>query len=355
LNNALYFPYISIPRTPWLIQALLYWDRVASIVPREFSATPEKLQPHMRQLIADGMVNFIDPQDYMWRIPNFEENFIRILDSKPKHFWQSSYAKANPQHKMGLERIHSEKLNPRFSNQNTQIHADKLSPLIQELIERGLASPGGGKWYYIEEQVANYFMTYLAIGISREANYRPVSDKYSGLSAFSEDAFGGRPPLRSRLRARVLEEILPAPAVVEDFRDIYRFKERYNDQLKGFKRRIERFLVNIENLSYDEASEHVNDFIEEAREEKEEIARRMEAGRMSKITFNTLCSVCGSGAGLAGGIVNNNFYAIGTGALGIASQIWSIFRSDNENNIGLNPMAYAVYVQKKFTNTPKSL
>lgn len=199
----------------------------------------------MRQLIADGMVKFVDPQEYIWRIPNFEENFVKILDSKSKRFWQTSYAKDDRRFKTGLEGIHSEKLAPRFNKNNTQIHADKLSPLIQELIERGLASPSSRRWYNIEGQVANYFMTYLAIGISREANYRPVTDKYSGLSAFSGDTFGGMPPLRSRLRARVLEEILPAPSVVEDFRDIYIFKEQYGNQLRSITKHSQRQLSPV--------------------------------------------------------------------------------------------------------------
>lgn len=356
MNNALYFPYISIPRTPWLIQALLYWDRVASIAPKEFADNPERLQPHMRQLIADRMVTLIRPSEYIWRIQDFEENFLGLLDSMPKCFWHRPKFKPFPSGRRSWEQMQSEKLTAHDFKQNyTQIHADKISPLIRELSQRGLAFRGQENWYYVEEKVANYLMTYLAIGISGVANYRPVSDKYSGLSAFSGNDFGAMPPLRSRLRARVLEEILPAPAIVDDFRDVYRFKDQYGDQLKNFKRRIERFLVSIENLPYDEAKEYVDDFIQEIREEKKELAIRMEEGRMSRITFNTICAVCGSGAGLAGGVVYDNPYSIGAGAIGLASQLWSILRSNNSNDFRNSPMAYAVYVQKKFTKTLKRI
>lgn len=354
VNNALYFPYISIPRTPWLIQALLYWDSVASIAPREFTENLDQLQPHMRQLIADRMVTLISPSEYIWRIEDFEEKFLEIIDSKPRSFWHHSETGPFLPSGMRRERIHSEKfIIPEF--RKNQIHADKLSSLISELTKRGLASKGHQNWYYVDEKVANYFMTYLAVGISGLANYRPVSDKYSGLSAFSGDDLKGMPPLRSRLRARVLEEILPTPAVVKDFRDIYRFKEKHGVQLKKFKRRIERFLISVETLSYHEAKELVDDFIQEVREEKEEIVRRMEEGRMSRITFNTVCAVCGAGAGLAGGVAMGNPYAIGVGTFGLASQIWSIYKSNNLNEFSNNPMAYAVYVQRKFTHVPKCL
>lgn len=32
MNNLLYYPYINVPKTDWLIRALLYYDNIASIV-----------------------------------------------------------------------------------------------------------------------------------------------------------------------------------------------------------------------------------------------------------------------------------------------------------------------------------
>ena len=36
LDNLLYFPNISIPKTPWLYKSLLYWDTVDTITPEAF-------------------------------------------------------------------------------------------------------------------------------------------------------------------------------------------------------------------------------------------------------------------------------------------------------------------------------
>ncbi len=35
-NNVLYFPYISVPSSVWFTRMLLYWDKVGSIVPRDY-------------------------------------------------------------------------------------------------------------------------------------------------------------------------------------------------------------------------------------------------------------------------------------------------------------------------------
>ncbi|WP_256956848.1 hypothetical protein [Vibrio diabolicus] len=42
-DNALYFPYISVPNEKWTLKTLLYWDKLASIVPMEHMGNPEKL------------------------------------------------------------------------------------------------------------------------------------------------------------------------------------------------------------------------------------------------------------------------------------------------------------------------
>jgi hypothetical protein len=53
-DKVLYFPYIRVPDSEWFTQVLLYWDEVGSIVPYEYVYSPEKLGPHMRELVQLG-------------------------------------------------------------------------------------------------------------------------------------------------------------------------------------------------------------------------------------------------------------------------------------------------------------
>ncbi|HBN04174.1 MAG TPA: hypothetical protein DD434_00080, partial [Bacteroidales bacterium] len=95
MNKLLYFPYISIPKSKWLVQTLLYWDEVASIVPFEFTSRPDRLDKHMQILINEQLVTQIFPEDYVSELPDFTENFLRYVDSDPIIKNRSSLVKNN--------------------------------------------------------------------------------------------------------------------------------------------------------------------------------------------------------------------------------------------------------------------
>jgi len=46
MSKVLYFPYISLPKSNWMIRTLLYWDEIGSIVPINYSREPKKLEPY---------------------------------------------------------------------------------------------------------------------------------------------------------------------------------------------------------------------------------------------------------------------------------------------------------------------
>jgi len=50
METALYFPYIRIPENAWFSQILLYWDRAATIVPREIQDDSGIVGRYMREL-----------------------------------------------------------------------------------------------------------------------------------------------------------------------------------------------------------------------------------------------------------------------------------------------------------------
>lgn len=41
-SNALYYPYIQVPESPWFTRVLLYWDRVGAIVPNDYIEDPDR-------------------------------------------------------------------------------------------------------------------------------------------------------------------------------------------------------------------------------------------------------------------------------------------------------------------------
>ena len=66
MSNLLYYPNISIPNTPWLIQSLLYWDSISTIVPIDCLKKPWTFTPFARQLLIDGIIKTVQPESYFY-------------------------------------------------------------------------------------------------------------------------------------------------------------------------------------------------------------------------------------------------------------------------------------------------
>jgi hypothetical protein len=87
-DNALYFPYINLPDTPWLRRLLLYWDAIEAIIPSELlEGSRVELSDGTRDLMSRGLLRPIDPRRLTTR-PDYElfrEAFIAELDRERDH------------------------------------------------------------------------------------------------------------------------------------------------------------------------------------------------------------------------------------------------------------------------------
>lgn len=81
-TKALYFPYINLPEDEWLYLMLLYWDQISSIVPSEYVYDRRKLSPHMSTLMAEGLVDFIEPRKFIESKEDFGKPFIGFIKKR---------------------------------------------------------------------------------------------------------------------------------------------------------------------------------------------------------------------------------------------------------------------------------
>ena len=109
-DNALYFPYISVPNDRWTIKTLLYWDRLSSIVPMDHIDSPEQFSPFMHSLVQENLVEQVFPAHHLFEIPDFERCFIKLITGRFKILRRPSSFRSS---------IYSEKLAPR-----SQIYAE---------------------------------------------------------------------------------------------------------------------------------------------------------------------------------------------------------------------------------------
>lgn len=374
MDKILYFPYISIPKTPWLTRALLYWDRIGSIVPYEYVHRPETLDPYMRELVTAGLVEQIFPEQHIYRIPRFEEGFLAFIDHnertpKPsrrhrEHMGVPARRHDAPQPAL---QIHDDKLAgrrqrytpsalARWSRQQERrppsfpIHRGKLEGLAARLVERGLARRVDRSWIEVEGYTAYHFMSYLASLLGAITDYQPATDGYAGLAYLAGHS---SPPkhifqLRDQLRAQVLNDVLPSPANIEDIGSLVRFKETYGEQLVRFRRHVEDFLDRLESAPGPKSREMIARFRAANRDEMAELSARMREQKWQFINTTTICSVASSIIPFTKAVEQNQKHALWEAVPGLIAAISTALSARQVRSLQRHPLAYALIARQTF-------
>jgi hypothetical protein len=346
MDKILYFPLISIPKSKWLMGALLYWDKVGSIVPLEFLDRPHMLDKHMLELVEAELIEPVVPEQYLWRVRNFERAFLDFIDNNP------IFSHISELGKLGLIGRESGVIQTTF-----KIHMGKLDNIGYELMQRGLATRGQGSWYIVEGFTASNFMAYLASVLGAVTDYMPITDSYNELSYFLPNVKkqNTRIALKEQLRARIIEKILPIPSSIRDPYDIYRFKEKYYDNLKRFRNYVEDFVLSLENLPEYQIEEKIKLFTEQANDEIEFISDRMQAFKWKRLDFVTFCSVSSTVISLAKGVVERNPLDAISATFGLLSALGAALDKEKLIEIERKPLAYAAIVERQFSRSPSNM
>lgn len=164
MNNLLYFPYISMEKSPWMYKTLLYWNSISVITPLEYFDNPSRFESYMNPLIEEEMVKLVFPYDYIYRSPNeFSRKFINHI--------KRNYLEISRGKRTGVVRD-----KPLVPQEVAQIHLDKLESSIGEfLIEHGMAYRNGS-WLCVKRPIARDFMHYLALLIGSIGGFSPTTD-----------------------------------------------------------------------------------------------------------------------------------------------------------------------------------
>ncbi|WP_336333750.1 hypothetical protein [Pseudomonas putida] len=114
-NNALYYPYMSIPQDAWSARTLPYWDGLATIVPMDHLYRPEQLSQFMRGLLSEGLV---------------------------KHESESYQATLGKSTKTGSPWLFLQKCTPGANGGNERAPSAAISPLLRAVIIAGYLAIG---------------------------------------------------------------------------------------------------------------------------------------------------------------------------------------------------------------------
>lgn len=315
-SNVIYFPYIRVPESAWLTRILLYWDQVASIIPTEYLNDPDRLGEHTRSLIEHELVRQVHPGAYVWEIPSFLPAFEAHLTESPTEL---ASRRESFQH-----------------GQAFRIHMEKMGPIEDFLCEEKLAKKADYFWFSVEKRTATEYMAYLAacLGRIKGIDASPVSDQESSLAPLVTapgDADFHDNELDA-LRCVVLEELFPAPERALSAAEIARFRKRHGNTLREFRRRVERELLALAELT---DRRHRARRIELLRDELDEtvteIRSRLKESRAGRTVVSKLWSVALAVPGIPP-------------AVGLVNAIGQAFKGPREEPKPL-PLAYAARAQ----------
>ncbi|HEY5749476.1 MAG TPA: DUF6236 family protein [Chryseolinea sp.] len=243
-RTILYYPTIDIPNESWLRNALLYWDEVASIVPKSHDdRILTELSTDILYLMDEGQFRPIKPEDLIFKKDNWEafENFqneFKEIVSAPeyKSFLKKRYT--------NLDNVHVDKLG---INELADIHSNKTSDgLIYNLEELGLAKRNSEKyeWLLFEKNTGLLYMSilakYLADIDSNQTTIGTDSVEYEKLN-FKRVGEKNDFPIVSFS----LNNFLPSPKENVPLEKIVDFKRKRDDNLRHFKKNLSDFQSKV--------------------------------------------------------------------------------------------------------------
>ncbi len=297
---------------------LLYWDEVGAIIPYDYIDNPEKLNSHTRELVKEGLVQQIIPGQYLWKIPNFRDSFLQYLTQLGANVLNSRRDAFVAQHMF-------------------KIHIEKMDGLESDLVELKLAKRINYPWYYVEEETAIEFMSYLAAALGKlnELDSAPTTDDISYLNKFLSSSVDINTEKKlDKLRLEILNDILPAPNHSLTAFEIKHFRDTYYNDLKSFRNSIERELITIADINGSELKKRrIKLFKEESSEQIELIIEAMRKSGFRGIGLSNIGSIVSSIPGVSS-------------LVGLANAVMDAFRKDEFSRINPN-FLYAAFAQKE--------
>lgn len=225
-DNALYYPYINLPESDWLLKRLLYWDKMYSIATYETIHNKKDLTPLMQELAEDeNLFQFIKPLDYYHKLENFRNSFLETA----KDF----------------------QFNNPYQNENmTRIHIEKISDLSNQLENMGVIKPlRNHPWYEMDSELSDIFMRDLAIELCEISDIKatPITT-----SNFTFD--------RQFIENEVLNFTMPLPEGKIELKKIREFRERNKQTVKRYRDKIDDITDKIlKGNSFEERQDLLND------------------------------------------------------------------------------------------------
>jgi len=229
-RSVLYYPYINVANSVWLRHALLYWDEIGSIVPRDNEGNDAlKFSPEQTYLQSLGVYNPCRPEDVLLdgiSLPQLENELKDVLNDIG-----GAYGIPERQPSVGSPDWYL--ISPNKVAEST----------LDFFLSTGAIKRSGGKLKMLKIP----FLIYMAL-LAKYVAIRSINDTRPSTDEadYQNIAYGvkeGQPGIPSV--SLILQKILPAPSEDIPFESILLFKDKHKTELGELWKRISDFQHQI--------------------------------------------------------------------------------------------------------------
>lgn len=251
-RSILYYPTIDIKDGDWLRSAVLYWDKIGSIVP---TGCENLLSNELLYLEEQNIYQPVHPQDLFY---NPDQNTYRefVKESKKRITGLLNHTNLNYAETQRNIRIHLEKMGV-YRDENMLVFYSKLPHDLSDFFEERhlIQNNNDGMWVVMPARVANTYMSILAKYLAR-INYNMAigTDTASNMRR----SYCNAPATYGNICYEVnLSNILPTPNPDIGFEDIVLFRNQRRKELLHFRGVIDDMELQLGQAENKKEIEHL--------------------------------------------------------------------------------------------------
>jgi hypothetical protein len=236
-RTILYYPTIAIPTAgSWIRSALLYWDNIASIVPRSYDDMQDqnadaRYEPEIQRLYEEGVFSPVNPdllvRDHYPQARKFEDEVLAHARRLRRRLGRAKFACTEP--------IFRQKISDMLFSQLEKLALAKLpkAPIGEEHF-----------LFYFHPTMAAIYMAILAdyLAAAHSALTIPATDDQAAFDI----AFGPERADKNLTIGAKLFEILPQPRADVSLAKILAFRQKYRAELLSLREQIDGFEASLQ-------------------------------------------------------------------------------------------------------------
>lgn len=359
-ERALYYPAIDIKNDRWLKSAVLFWDRIETIVPESID------EPYKRKLtrqLADEEIlfpHYVNP--FCEDVAGIEQDVAKYLQTKEgkqsfNQPWARSVAKKRTleDNDFGTEEAFMNRIRNEY--EEFYIHVQKLPQMLQEQLKEHQNENG---FVWAREGFMSFYMTLLANRICQSGNMALLTDRVNQNKLSNKIMIEGLTP-RRRNETDSLKSGLMYKIIMDDIKidsstpieKIIRYKRDRQQNLQRFREELDNLInFSVEGMEVNDIENEVKTIYErQVLPAIDDIKATLKDGKIDWVIGQASNYVlCGIIPAVITSDLNMTKMVALAGSLGMAFAVSAVSYARNlwrqENR---NPYTYLLKMDKRFS------